>query len=151
MIMGSTIQFSDGILDGISQHLLECYPEEGCGFFAGKDGDARLVQAWLPVRNVQADQRGRRFQIAPQDYLKAEQWADDLGLTLLGIYHSHPDHPAIPSITDLENAVPWFSYLIVNTTTQGAGAKTSWQLNDAGQFEEELVELLAVSPLVTTP
>ncbi len=149
--MGSVIQFSDGVLDAISGHLLQCYPEEGCGFFAGVDGEPRVVQAWLPVRNVQADQRARRFQIAPQDYLKAEKWADDLGLTLLGIYHSHPDHPAIPSITDLENAVPWFSYLIVNTTAQSAGARTSWQLNEAGQFDEEIVELLSAATLVMAP
>ena len=137
--MGAMIQFDTTVLENIRAHLLSAYPEEGCGFFAGIDGDPRQVQAHLPVRNVQTAARERRFEIAPLDYLKAEQWADDQGLVLLGIYHSHPDHPAFPSETDLVNAVPYFSYLIVKTTVHEAKENTSWQLNAEGKFDVELV------------
>jgi proteasome lid subunit RPN8/RPN11 len=143
--MSATIQFSGQVLKEIQAHLLSVYPEEGCGFFAGIEGEPRVVKAWFPVRNMQEDARERRFQIAPIDYLKAEQWADNQGLALLGIYHSHPDHPAYPSETDLENAVPYFSYLIVNTSAFGAGASTSWQLDESGKFVEESVVALAAT------
>jgi proteasome lid subunit RPN8/RPN11 len=149
--MSTKIQFQRPILEAIAEHLQTEYPHEGCGFFAGEDGDPRLVKAWLPVRNVQEAQRERRFQIAPKDYLRAEQWADAAGLVLLGVYHSHPDHPAIPSVTDLESAVPWFSYLIVTTTPVAARQPTSWQLNADGQFEEELMEVLAAVSQVVAP
>jgi proteasome lid subunit RPN8/RPN11 len=149
--MSKKIQFQRPILEAIAEHLQAEYPHEGCGFFAGNDGDSRLVKAWLPVRNMQEDQRERRFQIAPKDYLRAEQWADAAGLVLLGVYHSHPDHPATPSATDLESAVPWFSYLIVTTTRTAAGNQTSWQLDADGQFEEEFVEVLQAAPQVVAP
>lgn len=139
--MSAKIQFHGTVLEDIQKHLVSVYPEEGCGFFAGIDGETRQVTAWFPVRNVQTDARERRFQIAPLDYIRAEQWADAQELALLGIYHSHPDHPAFPSETDLVNAVPYFSYLIVNTTAFGPGSSTSWQLDEVGKFAEELLVL----------
>lgn len=136
------IDFPTEVLWGIQGHLQSTYPEEGCGFFAGVDGDPRVVRAFYPVANVQQDIRAKRFQISPADYLAAERWAERLGVSLLGIYHSHPDHPAKPSETDLAHAVPWFSYLIVTTTEDGVGPRTSWQLGDEGAFVEEEVRVL---------
>ncbi len=66
----------------------------------------------------EGDQR-RRFEISDLDYMKAERHAAKEGLTLLGVYHSHPLHPAIPSEHDHTVAMPFFSYLIVSVQTEG--------------------------------
>lgn len=142
--MHPKINFSATALEGIRSHLHSSYPEEGCGFFFGKDGPVREVTQFLEAENVHEGERTRRFSIRPEDYLLAEQFALENGLDLLGIYHSHPNHPAIPSGTDLINAVPWFSYLIVTTTAIGPTDSRSWQLNAEGKFEEET--LLQLTP-----
>src|SRR5690554_5085356 len=78
------------------------YPDECCGFMFGSEGNAgnRTVSCAVPVHNASVENRGRRFRISPRDYLNAEQYALDNDLMLLGVYHSHPDHPAAPSEHD---------------------------------------------------
>jgi len=81
------------------------------GDYAGEDKDVQHVQ---PLPNSRDGQRHRRFLVNPKDYQRAESEATTRGLTLLGFYHSHPDHPAFPSGYDLEHAFPFFSYVIVS-------------------------------------
>ena len=70
--------------------------------------------------------------------MKAERFALENDLTLLGVYHSHPNHPAIPSEHDLKQAVPYFSYLIASIYDGKFKEITSWQLNEESkQFKEE--------------
>ena len=89
------------------------FPDECCGFFFGKEaGDNRFINAITVVDNSKEGDKRRRFEISPQDYLKAEIFADENGLTLLGVYHSHPNSPAIPSEHDRISAQPYFSYII---------------------------------------
>jgi proteasome lid subunit RPN8/RPN11 len=146
--MAKRIEFSTATMEGIRAHLLSTFPEEGCGFLLGTESETRTVTHYLIADNVQESNRERRFSIRPEDYLLAEQFAAENELSLLGIYHSHPNHPAIPSGTDLENAVPWFSYLIVTTTAEGSTVARSWQLDEAQAFEEEiLLELSIVSSI----
>jgi len=59
---------------------------------------------------------------------------------LVGIFHSHPDHPAQASEFDREWAMPWFSYLITSVQDGKAGETRSWRLSDdrAGFVEEEI-------------
>jgi proteasome lid subunit RPN8/RPN11 len=71
--------------------------------------------------------------------MKAETLASELDLTLLGVYHSHPVHPAIPSEHDLNVAMPFFSYVIVSVYGENDVSVRSWKLNDERQFEEELI------------
>ena len=72
----------------------------------------------------------------PLDYLKAERFAEKEGLTIIGIYHSHPDHPAIPSLYDLEFAQPFFSYFIHSITSGKMTDTKSYRLLH-GKFIEE--------------
>ena len=61
-------------------------------------------------------------------------------MDVLGFYHSHPDHPAIPSTYDLEHAWPFYSYLIVSVEKGKAQAITSWELeNDRSKFTTEFI------------
>ena len=130
-----------GAEEVILQDALETFPNECCGFMYGNDkSDTRIItEAIRVINNKEGDQR-RRFEISPADYMKAERYAVQKGLTLLGVYHSHPKHPAKPSEHDLAKAMPFFSYIIVSVFDDSIEDLTSWQLNDQGEFEEELVE-----------
>lgn len=125
----------------------KAYPHECCGFFFGVEepsGD-RVVTHAVEVDNSSEENKQRRFVISPRDYLKAEQFAAVNDLALLGVYHSHPDHPAIPSEHDRVAAQPWFSYVIISTGKDGVRDTRSWRLNESGYFEEEHFEAEASS------
>lgn len=120
---------------------VQAFPDECCGFLFGEEDAAgnRNIQAIQVVNNAKEGDKRRRFVIAPLDYIRAEQYADDNKLTLLGVYHSHPNHPAIPSEHDRVAAQPFFSYIIVSVLEGKIGPIRSWRLNEDMQFEEEAV------------
>ncbi|CAA9240188.1 MAG: Predicted metal-dependent protease of the PAD1/JAB1 superfamily [uncultured Adhaeribacter sp.] len=121
----------------IQEHATEIYPDECCGFLYGQDNEVRLVQEAIPVINSKDGDKRRRFEISPVDYMRAERYALENNTSLLGVYHSHPDHPARPSEHDLKQAVPYFSYIIVSVMQDKVADITSWQLNEESQFEAE--------------
>jgi len=128
-------------LDEMYQDALQSFPDECCGFFFGSDiGDERIVTNIMVVNNSKAGDKRKRFEIAPKDYLDAERFADENELKLLGVYHSHPNHPAIPSEHDRVAAQPYFSYVIISVNETGIAEIRSWQMNDNLQFEEEKTE-----------
>lgn len=115
-----------------------CFPDECCGFFYGrKEGGHRIVTQAKPVINAKEGDKRRRFEINPLDYMKAERYAIEHGLELLGVYHSHPLHPAVPSEHDREVAFPEFSYIIASVQPESVDDITSWRLNEARQFDRE--------------
>jgi proteasome lid subunit RPN8/RPN11 len=103
-------------LEAIRHHGESTYPEECCGFLLGKpvpsDGIRRIFRA-VPSHNQFIGSRGRRYVIAPEEVAEVERQAEQTSQQLLGFYHSHPDHPAVPSQFDQENAWPWYTYCIV--------------------------------------
>jgi proteasome lid subunit RPN8/RPN11 len=128
-------------LDEMYQDALQSFPDECCGFFFGKEiDDERAVTNILVVNNSKEGDKRRRFEISPKDYLNAERFADENELQLLGVYHSHPNHPAIPSEYDRVAAQPYFSYIIISAKENEIADIRSWQLNDNFQFEEETIE-----------
>jgi proteasome lid subunit RPN8/RPN11 len=118
----------------IRRHGAETYPNECCGALIA-NGD-RIVEAFrLP--NTTAEGPRRRFMIGPQDYRLAEARANERQGTLAGFYHSHPDHPARPSATDLAQAWPNLTYIIVAVREGTPEDLRSWQLlEDRSGFEE---------------
>ena len=133
------VKVSEQVLSIIEKHALEEYPFECCGFLYGVDEGNRLIIVAKPVLNNVTENRQRRFEISPGDYLAAERYALNHDITLLGIYHSHPDHPAVPSIHDFRQAVPFFSYFIASVSEKRVEATRSWQLID-GFFSEEKIK-----------
>lgn len=113
-------------------HAEAAYPEECCGVLLGRtDGDGIHVTDLFPVENRDPDARERRYLIGPGDYLRAERSAEADGLDVVGFYHSHPDHPARPSATDLAEATfPGFIYTITAVERGRAAATTAWRLAD---------------------
>lgn len=129
------------LLDQIGAHVEAAYPEEGAGFLLGADGEVKEV---LPLPNAREDAaRYNRYLIAPEDYLKAEMKADALGLNLIGVFHSHPDCPNVPSEYDREWAQPFFSYIISRVDNGRAVSHRSWRLaEDRSKYEEEEIEIV---------
>jgi proteasome lid subunit RPN8/RPN11 len=123
----------------MNDDALHAFPDECCGFMFGFEDAAgnRVVTEALPINNSAIENRKRRFEIAPRDYMKGEKYAVDKDLQLLGIYHSHPNHPAIPSEHDRIAAQPWFSYVIISVGDGEIKNSRSWVLNEDTQFEEE--------------
>lgn len=133
----SKLTISTQALEKMQAHAAETFPYECCGFFYGKDGEVRSIEEAIPVTNSKEGDQRRRFEVSPLDYMKAERYAATNDTTLLGIYHSHPNHPAKPSVHDLKQAVPFFSYIIISVMEGEVATTTSWQLDDQGAFEEE--------------
>jgi proteasome lid subunit RPN8/RPN11 len=128
------------VLSGLFAHAVRDFPGECCGFLYGHENGQRIIRHFEPAKNAQQGDQRRRFTIDPLDYLRAEQRAEELGTQLLGIYHSHPLHPAIASEHDLAQAMPYFSYVIVSVHGEQVTELRSWRLNDDTRtFHEELV------------
>jgi proteasome lid subunit RPN8/RPN11 len=120
---------------------LRTYPDECCGFiFGSESGDKRAITEVQVVHNAKEGDKKRRFEISAQDYFNAEQYAEERGLLLLGVYHSHPNHPAIPSEHDRKSAQPYFSYIILSIKNGSFDHFRSWALNESEQFEEEKIK-----------
>src|SRR5512142_2534134 len=128
------------LLDKIEVRGEKAYPEEEARFLIGSAGK---VEDIFPLDNSREDgARHNRFLITPEDYLQAELTADRLGLSLIGVFHSHPDCPNVPSEYDREWAQPFFSYIITRVDNGKAVNSRSWRLlEDRSRFEEEEIEL----------
>jgi proteasome lid subunit RPN8/RPN11 len=137
------IEIPKHIYRQINAHGETSYPEEGAGFLLGADGNKRQVKAILALNNAREDgARHDRYLITPQDYLHGEQEAAKLGLEVIGVFHSHPDHPDQPSEFDRKWALPWFSYLITSIQAGKAIESRSWRLSeDRSYFEEEQLSI----------
>ena len=134
------LKLTKNILDDISKHVEAAYPEEGAGFLLGVEGEVKQI---LSLPNAREDEaRHNRFLFTPEDYLKAELKADSLGLSLIGVFHSHPDCPNSPSEYDREWAQPFFSYIITRVDEGRSVSHRSWRLvEDRSKYEEEEISI----------
>ncbi len=135
------LKISKDLTTRMEAHLEKAYPGEGAGFLLGTDGEVKDV---LPLENArEAEARHNRFLITPEDYLKAEMKAMELGVDLIGVFHSHPDCPNVPSEYDREWAQPFFSYIISRVDKGRTVSHRSWKLvEDRTTYEEEEIEIL---------
>jgi proteasome lid subunit RPN8/RPN11 len=127
------------LLGEIWEHGENAYPEEGAGVLLGRvEGDSRYVTRVLSFANqFETELRHRRYLITPKDMIAAEDMADSLGLLIIGIFHSHPDHPAKPSDYDREMALPWYSYIITSVYKKRTLESRSWRYSQENAFLEE--------------
>ena len=128
------------LVEQINEHVEKAYPEEGAGFLIGDEGEVKEILALSNAREDEA--RHNRFLITPEEYLKAELKADSLGLSLIGVFHSHPDCPNVPSEYDREWAQPFFSYIITRVDEGKAVSHRSWRLvEDRSKYDEEEIKI----------
>ena len=136
------IKIGAGDVGNIHDHAKETYPEECSGVIVGMDtGEIKVVVGVWRAENTHEDERSRRFLIDPLIYMKLEQQANERDMDVLGIYHSHPDHPAEPSEYDREHAWPNFSYIIASVSSEQVEDMRSWVLKEdrSGYDEEPIV------------
>ena len=140
------LHLSARLHEQIKAHGAKSYPFEGCGLLLGHtENGANVVEAIMPAANtwpVEAE-KPVRFQISADDMLKAEMEAMRRDLDIIGVFHSHPDHPPIASPRDLAWATwPGYSYIITQVWEGEATYSQSWQLlaDRSGFVEEEIVE-----------
>jgi proteasome lid subunit RPN8/RPN11 len=136
-------------LEEIRGHGEKTYPDECCGFLIGRvdvDRSVRRVEkVEIAVNEVGAD-RHRRFVIDPEKLASLEEELEPSGLTVLGFYHSHPDHPARPSSFDSEHAWPWYTYVVLNVEKGRAGEIGAFEL-DPDRREFTPVRLTLLQPM----
>jgi proteasome lid subunit RPN8/RPN11 len=141
------IRLGASLREEIGRQAEREYPRECCGLLVGRiedGGRTRVVRALFPVENAFAEEgeRHHRMAIEPLDYARAERLHAAEGLGVVGNYHSHPDHPAVPSQFDLEHLAPWptMSYVVVSVREGKAVDLRSWELRpDRSRFDEEEV------------
>ena len=128
----------------LRRHGEEVYPEESCGVLVGRfrDGGCVVVSA-IRCENARRDSPRNRYAIDPKELIRIQREARERGWEILGFYHSHPDHPAEWSSTDLAEA-HWVgcSYLITAVGSGRAGETRSFRLEgswDEKRFVEEAV------------
>ncbi|MBW4555324.1 MAG: M67 family metallopeptidase [Trichormus sp. ATA11-4-KO1] len=137
----------------IYTHAESTYPDECCGLILGYlASDSKTVVEIMPTENAWSTESDnfssentkhstkQRYAIAPQFMLQVQKKARDCSLSIIGIYHSHPDHPATPSECDRLYAWPEYSYIIVSVQNGKAGQFQSWSLDDHHQFQPESIE-----------
>jgi len=133
------LRYNEAIEAELVQVARNGYPYEIAGFLLGKKSeDADLVSEVYPVENVAKEQE-RRFEIHGLDYLKVEAYALENKLDVIGIYHSHPDYPAIPSKHDLEFAQSVFAYAIVSVDVNGDTLINSWKKSNKKFIQQSIL------------
>ena len=133
-------------LEAILAHARAGHPFEVCGVLVGRAdaGGVAVVEA-VAVENRERTAPRTRYEIAPEDLLRLQREARATGRDIAGFYHSHPDHPAVPSEYDREHGLPFFHYVVVAVGAESPGEAASYVLSeDRGVFERE--ELLIEAP-----
>jgi proteasome lid subunit RPN8/RPN11 len=125
----------------IEAHGERTFPHECGGMLIGRfenTGQKSVVEL-LPMENaMDAAEQHNRVLILPKDVLKAERYARSNKLDVIGYYHSHPDHPAIPSQFDLDHALRVWTYIIVSVESGKAVDIRAWEMeNDRSKFNRE--------------
>ena len=138
------IKMPANILEQIQANGEEKYPEEGAGLMLGlEDNGIRTVERIIVLDNAREEGvRHNRYLITAEDMLQGEKEAAKQEMNIIGIFHSHPDHPNHPSDFDREFAVPWYSYLITSVHNGKAEESRSWRLvDDRSGFKPEVIQI----------
>jgi len=127
----------------IRRHGEETYPHECCGVLLGcvNDGGTRVVTSTARCRNTRTDSLQNRYNIDPRELVRIQREGRERGEDIVGFYHSHPDHPARWSATDLAEA-HWFgcSYLIISVEKGKAVVTNSFELTGADESDKQFVD-----------
>jgi proteasome lid subunit RPN8/RPN11 len=163
---------TSSLRDQINQAGIAAYPLECCGLMLGhllttSEDHARYGDNRQAIEIVAADNRWdssvqaltepaeaisvngetvldrhRRYWIDPEMILKVQRQARDRNLDIIGVYHSHPNHPAMPSECDRRLAWPVYSYVIISVQAKGGVDFRSWRLNEHHRFQAEAVKIV---------
>jgi proteasome lid subunit RPN8/RPN11 len=134
--------------DSIRQHGEETYPHESCGVLLGQfENDVRIVTSIVRCGNTRTDSPQNRYNIDPKELVGIQREGRERNEDIVGFYHSHPDHPARWSQTDLAEA-HWFgcSYVITSVEKGKAALTNSFELTGTeekdSKFLDEKIEIV---------
>ncbi len=137
------IEVTQKIIEEITSHAEKDYPHECGGMLIGhfSEGKKTVVETF-PLENAREEEaRHNRVLILPKDVLRAERYAREKKLDVVGYYHSHPDDRAVPSQYDLDHALPVWSYIIASVLDGKVDDIASWEMeNDRSRFNEEIIK-----------
>jgi proteasome lid subunit RPN8/RPN11 len=137
---GDTLHLPAALRERLSGMALGGYPEETCGLLIGRrTGPDTLVEDLVQASNLDRERPGDRYRLDPDAFAAADRWARERRLEIVGIWHSHPDHPAVPSPTDRARAWVGWSYLIAAVGAGGVTEVRSWRLH-GDRFAEEVID-----------
>src|SRR5271166_2320040 len=128
--------------DSLRRHGEETYPYECCGVLLGQvDGNKRMVTSVARCGNTRNDSPHNRYHIDPKELIRIQKEGRGRGEDIIGFYHSHPDHPARWSPTDLAEA-HWFgcSYLITSVEKGKAAVTNSFELAGGDEGDKKFVD-----------
>jgi proteasome lid subunit RPN8/RPN11 len=128
--------------ESLRQHGEETYPHECCGILLGEmDGEVRTVRSIARCGNTRTDSPQNRYHINPRELVRVQREGRERGEDIVGFYHSHPDHPARWSLTDLDEA-HWLgcSYVITSVARGKAALTNSFELTGGDESDKKLVD-----------
>jgi len=127
----------------LRQHGEETYPHECCGVLVGRfdDDGSKTVSRIARCGNMREDSPHNRYHIDPKDLIRIQREGRERGEDIVGFYHSHPDHPAQWSPTDLAEA-HWFgcSYVITSVEKGKATITNSFELTGSDENDKKFVD-----------
>ena len=132
------IKISSSLLREIYDHTESSYPHECCGLMIGTFGGEKVVHAFRKCKNLNTERAHDRYEMDPMCMLKTQREFEGSPWDIIGIYHSHPDHPSRPSQTDTDRAFAGYSYVIISVEKGTVTSARSWVLNETEKrFTEE--------------
>lgn len=135
------LKIKKSIYHALRLHGEETYPHECCGVLLGQmDGDGRVVSSAVRCGNTRTDSPQNRYHIDPKELVKIQREGRERGEDIVGFYHSHPDHPAQWSKTDLAEA-HWIgcSYVITAVEKGKAALTNSFELAGTEENDKKFV------------
>jgi proteasome lid subunit RPN8/RPN11 len=135
------MKISAQMLDEIIKHAWDCYPSECCGLLVGRRDPFRVEQIHY-VSNANRDRSLDRYEIDPREFYEVDKTTWNTDLEIIGFYHSHPNHPPVPSSSDVEQAWSSYCYLIVGMEGGSGKVRTrAWVWHaEPPHWEEEPLE-----------
>jgi proteasome lid subunit RPN8/RPN11 len=136
------LKVKDAEYQAMRAHGEETYPHECCGVMLGRiEAGTNVVERVVRAGNTRTDSLHNRYQIAPQELVKIQRQAREAKLDIVGFYHSHPDHPARWSETDLREAHWLGSSYVITAVAGGVAQQTnSFRLAGTGEDDKQLVD-----------
>jgi proteasome lid subunit RPN8/RPN11 len=148
------LKINNAEFEAVRRHGEDTYPHECCGVLLGRmEGEERRVTETVRCGNTRDDRPQDRYHIDPRELVRIQRQARERGLDIVGFYHSHPDHPARWSQTDLAEA-HWIgcSYVITSVEQGRAAITNSFALlgttEEDKRFEDEQVQIEEAKVLV---
>lgn len=137
------ITLRENLKQAIEKHAESTYPYECGGMLIGEfgsDGKKNVIETF-PLENSSEEDQSNRVLILPKDVMRAERYARQQKLDVIGYYHSHPEDRAVPSQYDLDHALPVWSYVIASVIGGKAVDVRCWVMeDDRSKFNEEEIK-----------